>query len=202
MGRRRENRLSLRWLKGAALIAGSAAGAALPPALLTGEPSRLLVTFLGLVAASILPSVSLVIGSLSSSGRSVLKIEELARELAQAMRTLFSILGLVAAVVALLMAIAIAPDIGWRIPHAPFHVPDAARRGLQSLAFLLTVAATLRAVAIPRILARILAIRKDIALHEARKALAENSPSDAEIRQIFAKKDGFGKTVPLDSIRS
>ena len=73
---------------------------------------------------------------------------------------------------------------------------------LQSLAFLLTVAATMKAVAIPRILARVLAIRKDIALHEARKALAEKSPSDADIRQMFAKKDGFGKTVPLDSIRS
>ncbi|MTD99923.1 hypothetical protein GIY56_06470 [Paracoccus sp. YIM 132242] len=174
----------------------------MPPVLLIGDPSRLLVTFLGLVSASILPTVSLVIGSLSSSGRSVMKIDALARELAQAMRTLFSILGLVAGVVALLMVIAIVPDIGWRIPHAPFAIPDALRRALQSLAFLLTVAATLKAAAIPRILARVLAIKKDIAIHEARKALAERSPSDAEIRQMFAKKDGFGKTVPLDSIRS
>lgn len=201
MGRRRENRLSLRWLRLAALTAGSAAGALLPPALLTGDPSRLLVTFLGLVSASILPTVSLVIGSLSSTGRSVMKIEELARELAQAMRTLFSILGLVAGAVALLMAIAIVPEIGFRIPSSPFEVPDAARRGLQSLAFLLTVAATAKAAAIPRILARVLAIKKDIAIHEARRALADKSPSDADIRQMFAKKDGFGKTVPLDGIR-
>lgn len=202
MGRRRENRLSLRWLRLAALIAGSAAGAALPPALLTGDPSRLLVTFLGLVAASILPTVSLVIGSLSSSGRSVMKIDELAQELARAIRTLFSILGLVAVVVALLMVIAIVPDIGWRIPHSSFEVPDAARRCLQSLAILLAVAASIRAMTIPRILARVLAIKKDIAIHEARKALADQSPSDAEIRRMFAKRDGFGKTVPLDSIRS
>ena len=136
---------------------------------------------------------------ITSAGVSV--SDALARELAQAMRTLFSILGLVAGAVALLMAIAIMPEIGFRIPSSPFEVPDAARRGLQSLAFLLTVAATAKAAAIPRILARVLAIKKDIAIHEARRALADKSPSDADIRQMFAKKDGFGKTVPLDGIR-
>jgi len=202
MGRCRENRLSLRGPRVVALIAGSAAGAILPPALLIGDPSRMLVTFLGLVAASILPSVSLVIGSLSSSGRSVMKIDELAQELAQAVHTLFSILGLVAVVVVLLMMIAFVPEVGWRLPYSPVEVPDAARRCLQSLALLFAVAATIEAMTIPRILARVLAIRKDIAILEARKSLAEKTPSDADIRQMFPKKDGFGKTVPLDSVGS
>lgn len=172
----------------------------LSPALVTGDPSRMLVTVLGLVSASILPTVSLVIGSLSSSGRSVMKIDELAQELAQAVRTLFSILGLVAVVVVLLMLIAIMPDIGWRVPFSPVQVPDAARRGLQSLAVLFAVAASIEAMTIPRILARVLAIKRDIAIHEARKALGDKAPSEAEVRQMFAKKDGFGKTVPLDSV--
>lgn len=201
MGRCRENRLSLRVPRIVALIAGSVAGAVLPPALLMGDPSRMLVTFLGLVSASILPTVSLVIGSLSSSGRSVMKIDELAQELTQAMRSLFSILGLVGIVVVLLMMIAFVPDIGWRLPFSSVEVPDAARRGLQSLAVLFTVAATIEATTIPQILARVLRIKRDIAILEARKALAETSPSDADIRQMFAKKDGFGKTIPLDGIR-
>ncbi|WP_158247959.1 hypothetical protein [Paracoccus sp. SY] len=162
----------------------------------------MLVTFLGLVSASILPTVSLVIGSLSSSGRSVMKIDELAQELSRAVHTLFSILGLVAAVVALLMVIAVVPDTPWRLPYFLIQVPDAARRALQSLALLFAVAATLEAVKIPRILARVLSIKKDIAIFEARKALADKSPSDADVRQMFAKKEGFGNTIPLDSLRS
>lgn len=201
MGRSREDRLSLRGPGYAALIAGATAGAVLPPALLIGDPTRMLVTFLGLVSASILPAVSLVIGSLSSSGRSVLKIDELAQELMDAVRTLFAILGLVAAVVALLMLVAIVPEIGWRLPYAAVDIPDAARRALQSLALLLATAATCKALAIPRILARVLTIKKEIAIHEARRSLAEASPSEAEIRQMFATKEGFGKTVPLDSLR-
>lgn len=200
MGRCREDRLSLRGSGYAALIAAAAAGAVLPPALLIGDPSRMLVTFLGLVSASILPAVSLVIGSLSSSGRSVLRIDALARELGDAVRTLFAILGLVAIVVALLMLIAIAPEIGWRLPYAAVEIPDAARRALQSLALLLAAAATSKALAIPRILTRVLTIKKDIAIYEARKALAEKSPSEADIRQMFPTKEGFGTTVPLDRV--
>ena len=161
----------------------------------------MLVTFLGLVSASILPTVSLVIGSLSSSGRSVMKIDELAQELNRAVRTLFVILGLVAAVVVLLMLIAIVPQVGWHPPPVSLAVPDAARRSLQSLAVLLTVAAAIEALAIPRILSRVLAIKKDIALHEARKALAERSPSSTEVGQMFATREGFGKTVPLETLR-
>lgn len=201
MGRCRENRLSLRWPRRAALIAGFATGAVLSPSLLIGDPSRMLVTFLGLVSASILPTVSLVIGSLSSAGRSVMKIDELAGELTQAIRTLFAILGLVAIVVLLLTVIAMVPEIAWRIPSFAVEVPDAARRCLQALALLLAIAATIEAATIPRILTRVLTIKKDIAIVEARKALADKSPSEADIRQMFAKKDGFGKTIPLDSIR-
>lgn len=161
----------------------------------------MLVTFLGLVSASILPTVSLVIGSLSSSGRSVMKIDDLAQELGRAVRTLFSILGLVAAVVMLLMLGAIMPQVGWHPPLVPLAVPDAARRSVQSLAILLTVAAAIEALAIPRILNRVLAIKRDIAIHEARKALTEHSPSEAEIRQMFATREGFGKAVLLDKLR-
>ncbi|TBN39451.1 hypothetical protein EYE42_10515 [Paracoccus subflavus] len=193
--------MSLRGSGYAALIAAAAAGAVLPPALLIGDPSRMLVTFLGLVSASILPAVSLVIGSLSSSGRSVMRIDALAQELMDAIRTLFAILGLVAIVVALLMLIAILPKVGWQLPYSAVEIPDAARRALQSLALLFAVAATCKAMAIPRILVRVLMIRKDIAIHEARKALAETSPSEADIRQMFATREGFGKTVPLDSVR-
>lgn len=202
MGRCREDRLPLRGPRAVALTAGLAAGAVLPPAILIGDPSRMLVTFLGLVSASILPTVSLVIGSLSSSGRSVMKIDELAQELARAVHTLFSILGLVAVVVALLMVIAVVPDIGWRLPYGLTQIPDAARRSLQSLALLFAVAATIEAVKIPRILARVLAIKREIAIFEARKALADKSPSDGDVRQMFPKKEGFGKTVPLDNLRS
>lgn len=161
----------------------------------------MLVTFLGLVAASILPTVSLVIGSLSSTGRSVQKIDELFHELSRAVRMLFSILGCIAMAVMLLAMIAILPDIPWTIPWGAITVPDAARRGLQALALLCAAAAAVEAVIIPRILMRILAIKRDIAVYEARKALTDAAPREADIRQIFTTKDGFGSSVPVERVR-
>lgn len=193
--------MSLRGLRTVALIAALAAGAILPPALLIGDASRMLVTFLGLVAASILPTVSLVIGSLSSTGRSVQKIDELFHELSRAVRMLFSILGCIAMAVMLLAMIAILPDIPWTIPWGAITVPDAARRGLQALALLCAAAAAVEAVIIPRILMRILAIKRDIAVYEARKALTDAAPREADIRQIFTTKDGFGSSVPVERVR-
>lgn len=202
MGRCRKNRLSLRRLRLLALITAAVSGALIPPTVLSGGPTTMVVTFLGLVSASILPSVSLVIGSMSASGRSVLKIDELATELAHAIRLLFSTLGLVAVVVVLLLILSFLPNVSWHVPlFVSAEVPDLARRCLQALAAMITVIAVIRALNIPKILYRVLEIKKEIAVFEARKNLRDNAPSETQIRDMFPRKEGFGKTVSLEEAR-
>jgi len=84
MGGRREDRLHLRRLEWLALVAAMAAGGASPLGMLSGDAGRLLVTFLGLVSASILPTISLILGSMTASGRSVKAIDDLQSELTAA----------------------------------------------------------------------------------------------------------------------
>src|SRR3546814_11663537 len=71
------------------------AGGVLTPGTLSGESVRLLVTSLGLVAASILPTISLLVNSMTASGRSVKAVDELEHELHSTMEPLFMLFGCV-----------------------------------------------------------------------------------------------------------
>src|SRR3546814_19420865 len=84
----------------------SIAGGVLTPGTLSGESVRLLVTFLGLVAASILPTISLLVNSMTASGRSVKAVDELEHELQSAMDALFMLFGCVGIAVVALVSIA------------------------------------------------------------------------------------------------
>ena len=194
--------MSFRGLRRLALAVGAACGAAIPPALFAGEPVRMLVTFVGLVSASILPTVSLAIGSMSGTGRSVQKINELYADLRGSSTALFRTLICVALVFAALVAFAMTPVVDVHISRwgVSFEIPDAARRFVQIIVFGGVVLAVCEAYRIPQTFLKVLNIKRDIAIYEARKEIRENAPGEAEIKQIFPKKEGFGRAVNLEQI--
>src|SRR3546814_11997499 len=86
------------------------AGGVLTPGTVSGESVRFLVTFLGLVAASILPTISLLVNSMTASGRSVKAVDELEHELQSAMDALFMLFGCVGIAVVALVSLATQPE--------------------------------------------------------------------------------------------
>ncbi|MDZ7908269.1 MAG: hypothetical protein U5N10_08665 [Gemmobacter sp.] len=162
----------------------------------------MLVTFMGLVSASILPTISLAITSMSGTGRSVQKINELYTDLRENSAALFRTLGRVGFVFAALVAFAMVPVWGFELSvlGLTVEIPDAARRAVQVVIFTTAVLAVFEAFHIPKTFLKVLTMKRDIAVYEARKAVRENTPADAEIKQIFPKKEGFGRTVSLEQI--
>lgn len=198
MGRGREDRLQLRrieWLAGAAALA---AGGALPPGTLSGDAGRLLVTFLGLVGASILPTISLVLGSMTTSGRSVQGLDKLRDELAAAMDALLLIFGLVGVSVVGLLSLAVpTPDALAEVPY----LSGALERSGHALVAAVSVLIVMRSGQVPGILRRSLTIRHEIAVEDARRKTLENAPTPIVIREAFSTHLEFGKTVNLADLK-
>ncbi|GGH54804.1 hypothetical protein GVY41_11220 [Frigidibacter albus] len=192
--------MSLRQLKWLALIAAALSGALLSPDILSGDPARMLVTFLGLVSASILPTASLVIGSMAGTGRSVKQIVGLFEELQGAIRALFSTFGLVALAFGMLLVFTMVPrwDLRVTVQGIEVVVLDLPRRCVQVLVAISSVVAAIRAIKVPDLLLRVLEIKAEIAVFEARKSLREQAPTEADVKQMFKKKEGFGVSVVLE----
>jgi hypothetical protein len=155
------------------------------------------VTFIGLVSASILPTVSLAVGSMSGTGKSVQKINELHAELAATVKALFRTLLHVGIVFALLLTLSFVPefDVSFELRGVVIELPDVGRRVLQAIAFGWAAFAVWGAHRVPNTFLRVLEIKRNIAVHEAREELGEKAPSAADIKSIFPTKEGFGKTV-------
>lgn len=175
------------------------AGAALPIGTVSGDAGRLLVTFLGIVAASILPTISLILGSMTASGRSVQSIGKLRTELGAAMDALFLLFGLAA--LAVLCLIALAVPTPTTLSDIPL-VPVAMHLIGQALVVMAATLIVLRAGQIPAILRRSLDIRHEIAEDEARKKTIEAAPRSGETKATFTTHPEFGKSVPLSELRN
>ena len=171
------------------------AGAAITPGTITGESGRMLVTFLGLVSASILPTISLLINSMSASGRSVKAVNELESELQNAMDALFLLFGCVALVVGALVALITPAPIF--LNKVPYLTAEILPRLGQAIVFLATTMILLRIGHIPGILRRALSIRHKIALDEARRSTIENAPTSSTSRAAFPTHPEFGKSVNM-----
>jgi uncharacterized protein YacL len=178
------------------LPASLAAGIALSPGTISGDTGKTLATFLGLVSASILPTISLLINSMTASGRSVKAIDELEREIQIAMDALFLLFGCVAVVIGALVALAIKPPA--LLTHMPYITSDILPRSGQGLVLLFSTIILLRVGQIPGILRRSLAVRHKIAVDEARRKTIEKAPTAAAARASFATHPEFGKSVPFD----
>jgi hypothetical protein len=189
--------LHLRRIEKAGILVAAIAGAALPPGTISGDVRSVLVTFLGLFSASILPTISLLINSMTASGRSVQSIDKLESEIQAAMDALFFLFACVVLTVAGLACLAIPPSFFGSLPY-----PDAdfiPRAGQAVVAVGITMLA-LRAGQLPGILRRSLAVRHEIARTEARRKLGENAPDSDAIKRAYPTHADFGKVVPLSEV--
>jgi hypothetical protein len=176
-----------------------AIGAALAPGTISGDAARTLATFLGLFAASILPTVTLLVNSMTASGRSVKAVSELEKELEAAMDALFLLFGCVIVSVGALVSLSIAPpDVLKKVPYLTSEVLP---RVGQCIVVSTTGLILLRAGQIPGILRRTLKLRKEIAVAEARTKLSKSATSTSG-KQIFPTHPDFGKVVTLEDLKA
>lgn len=190
--------MQVRRLNGLGLAAVFAAGAALTPGTISGDGSRMLVTFLGLFSASLLPTITLLVNGMTASGRSVQAIENLDTEIRAAMDALLFMFGCIAIAFAGLMALSIeSPRV---LKQLPLLTSEVLPRGGQAVVVSGVIAIVARAGQIPAILRRALAMRKEIAIEEARRKLMDKAPDAAAIRASFSNHPDFGKVVTLDEL--
>jgi hypothetical protein len=199
MGGCGEDRLHLRRIEKLALPLGATFGAVLSPATISGDAGRMLAIFLGLVSASVLPTISLLVNSMSSSGRSVKAIDELNQELEAAMDALFLLFGCVGVVIFALVALATPPPAA--LARVPYLTSDVLPRTGQAVVVVSSVLTLLRVGLIPGVLRRSLAIRHRIAVEEARRKTLENAPNTGQTRATFPTHPEFGKAVKLEDIQ-
>lgn len=165
-----------------------------------GELPRLLVTFLGLVASSVLPTISLTIGSMSATGRSIKGINLLHRELANTIQKLVAIFLTSVVCFGSLIALALTSDLRFGemvVFGFTTEGHSALRWALKGIFGLSLAMIVLRSAAIPSILLRALSIKHEIALDEAKRALNDAAPSDIDVRAAFATSEGFGRKVKV-----
>lgn len=185
--------MSLRPLEVVVILATSVAGGALYPGTISSEAGRVLVTFLGLVAASILPTITLLINSMTPNGRSVYTINKLDEELQAAMDALFLLFGGICLAVIALVSLAIpSPSMFTFVPYLSSEVLP---RAGQAIVGGTTALVLWRIGQIPGILRRTLKVRHEAALEEAKLKLAANAPDGGAIRKGFATHPDFGKPV-------
>lgn len=195
MGNRWEDRLRLRPLEWLTCSAAFLIGALLPPGVFGGEAGRLLTTFLGFVAASILPTISLIVGGMVVTGRSVQHLAALGAELTKTVDALFGVFGLIALSVLILMALAMPMPFAEYVPDYFQLIPHRFGQGLVGFVGLLAIA---RSGTVPGAIRRSLTLRTKIAVDDARKRTYENADVvKAKARSGFKRKEGFGRTSSL-----
>lgn len=159
---------------------------------------------MGLVSASILPTVSLAINGMNGTGRSVLKINELYKDLRESTERLFRTLGWVTFVAISLVIYSIIPVVDWSIQFwfIEWNADNILKRLLQAIIFTSTAIALGEAYLVPKIFHKVLNVKRDIAIYHARQEIRENVPTEAYVKQNFATKDDFGKTVNISQIEN
>ncbi|HEV2082655.1 MAG TPA: hypothetical protein VGR32_09405 [Brevundimonas sp.] len=174
-------------------------GASLPPGVFGGEAGRLLTTFLGFVTASILPTISLIVGGMVVGGQSVQHLDDLGKELSSTVDALFGVFGLIGLAVIILMTLAIPTPASEYIPNVAKALPS---RGGQGLVCFVGALAIARSGTVPGAIRRSLTLRTSIAVDDARKKTEERGDAaKAKVRAGFATKDGFGRTTKLADIQ-
>lgn len=156
----------------------------------------MLVTFLGLFSASLLPTITLLVNGMTASGRSVHAIAKLDVEIRTAMDALLFMFGCTAVAFAGLMSLTISPPSF--LCKFPLLISQVFPRFAQGIIIISVSAIVGRASQIPAILRRALTMRKEIAIDEARRKLKEKTPDTLAIRASFSTHPDFGKDVNSD----
>ncbi|WP_153005338.1 hypothetical protein [Aureimonas ureilytica] len=200
MGKLWKNRLSLRLGDVTVAVIALAIGATIRPGAVSGDAGRILATFLGLLAASILPTITLLINSMTTSGRSVHALQRLEAEIQAAMDALLFCFGCIAIAIGALLALSIETPSALR--WIPYLSTDVLPRSGQAIVVCASGLVIWRAGQIPAILRRTLQVRYQASLEEARNKLAANSPEAGAMRQAFAPHPDHGKVVSLQDLQS
>jgi hypothetical protein len=183
------------WLIGAA---GFALGGLLPVNTFAGDASRFAATFLGLFAASVLPTVTLLLTNMVAGARSVKTIQELQAELLSSVDMLFLMLGFIGVAVVALLTLAIpAPQIASQLVSGDV-ILNRIGQGLVVASVLLVLQTS---AAIPHSIRRSLNLKAELALEEARRATRENAPKPGTTAKAFANPEGFGRVVALSELQ-
>lgn len=189
--------MHVRRLEWVACSVGFIVAALLPPGSLNGEAGRLLTTFFGLVAASILPTISLIVGGMTTGSRSVKQLGDLGAELERTVSALFAIFGLIAVAAVALTALAIPMPFYDRLPPMVQALPSRIGQGLVGVIAVLVVA---KSGTVPSAIRRSLALRTEMAVDDARKKTLENA-DDAKANTGFRTKEGFGRITSISDLR-
>jgi hypothetical protein len=199
MGRGWKNRLSVRLTDIAVGLIGLAAGTAMSPGAVSGDAGRVLATFLGLLSAGLLPTVTLLINSMTAGGRSVQEIERLEEELRAATDILFLLFGCIALSIGALVSLAIQPpSFLTRIPHLTTEIlPRIGQALVVGPAFFVIW----KAGTIPAVMRKALEIKREIAIDEAKSKVNEKAPSRESLRQGYATQEDFGRVVSVEAKR-
>ncbi|QZH74337.1 MAG: hypothetical protein JY451_11680 [Erythrobacter sp.] len=168
------------------------------PAHFSADTARICVTFLGLFAAGILPTISLLLQGVNSSGKSVYKIDDLQREISEAIDDLFRILGSAGIATFILMTLTIETPVMLNFLQTESALQ---RIGNASVAALVVYIVS-RAGRIPSIIRRALSIRFEQARFEAKQTTRDAAPGRLEIKSAFPKKEGFGASRSLKEVKS
>ena len=170
------------------------------PSLLSDTSGRVLLVGLGFAAASVLPTVTLLVNGLSASGRSVQRINLLHEKIRWMIQRLFRILaGVGLAVLGLILAsvdIKISP-VALPFQLQPLEISEALQRGGVGLTIAAVVYVLIGISLIPRAIFESLELRKEIAIEEARQKNAERIKGVVP-KEVFGTSPGFGERVKLD----
>ena len=199
MGTAGSNRLSFRRLSGVIPSLAGLLGLFLPVGTISGEPTRLLVTFLGIISASILPTTSLVVGAISADGRSVFGLRRLFDELRQAVTSLLTILALAGLSVLglLLHSLPVGKPVYVQLPSLRLDLTALFQQVSQATALYVCAVTAIYALGIYPILSGVLKIKYDIARHSATEHVGKQIPAPDVLKASFKNPEGFGKKRDL-----
>lgn len=167
----------------------------LPPDVLRGDPSKMLMPFLGLFMAGIFPAISLTIGSLKSGGFSVQRVNKLANELENLLKYLQAVFvtALIAALT-LVTAETLKWGDGFRFEFYTARIFNV----IEGLCLGVLVAALPR---IRRTFSALLGVARDIAIDEAATKVKDRAAKIPSIIDRFPTKEKFGELFearPID----
>lgn len=176
-------------------LVGAVALALAPPDVLKGDPAKLLMPFLGLLMAGILPAISLTINSLKSGGFSVQRVGKLADELSGLLNYLQALF-LISLVAALCLVTAETLHWGKDFPYAAY----SARVFNFTLGFCVGVLAG----ALPKLrrsFAALLSIGREIAIDEAATKIKDRAAKLPSIIDRFPTQEKFGELFEAENIK-
>lgn len=170
----------------------------LPTDLLSEESAVLIVTFFGLVAAGLLPAMSLVVGDTLTGARSVAKLLTLKQDIDDLLRQMLRLLAIlmVGAIVTVLKLLEwpAFPDVirGMQVPDWADEVPA---RVVQAAIFVCVLLSLNRTRVIAVAFKTVLNARFEMALADSRQRLEEKTPSSDDVASTFKTPEGFGAKV-------